>query len=221
MSDNEIEKAKFKKEMENLVDYKKKNEAEAREIKKKKKKALKKEKKELKKNAEIEVKKIRADREKVETLGDLNQPSGDKNLETPLICPHSPQCTFRGPRPPPHGPKTFKQVELEEELARNEAIQSVTESLLEFMEQEPNDTLDDTIAKLEALKSLLEPDNDETKESEIDKLIAEVQIMKEAIENMHKDDYDEEDFEDMDDGLPRHYWGGEDASELMFFDEDD
>ena len=207
----EIEKAKLKKEIQKLEDYKEKNEAEARELKRNKKKALKMERKELKNAAEIEVKKMKAEREKVEIIEDFDQPSDDNNLAKLLICPHSPQCTLREPCPPPHGPKTLQQVELEEELDRKEAIQSVTESLLEFM-QEPDDTLDDTVAKLEAIKPLLEPDVDLNKESQIDKLIEEVKMMKEAIKIY---------FEDMEDGLPRHYWGGEDASELIFLDEDE
>ena len=128
-------------------------------------------------------------------------------------CPHSPQCTSRGPHPPPHGPRTFTQLELDEELVRNEAIQSFTNNLLEFLEEAPGETLDDTVAKLEAIKNMLEPEKDDTKESEFDKIIAEVKITKEAIEKINNEqhEYDEDYFKDIEDDLPRHYWGGEDA----------
>ena len=84
--------------------------------------------------------------------------------------------------------------------------------------QEPGETLDDTIYKLRSLKAILEPNHDNTEEeSELDKLIENTKVTKEAIENLGKDDYDEEYFQDlMDDSLPRHYWGGEDGNYLIF-----
>ena len=98
------------------------------------------------------------------------------------------------------------------------------EHFRKFMKQEPGETLDDTIKKLEALKTMLEPTNDdETKESEFDNLILLVKSTKEAIETLvnTEDEYDKEYLDNLfDDGLPRHYWGGEDGNELIF-DEDE
>ena len=118
-------------------------------------------------------------------------------LET---CSHSPQCILREPRPTPFGPKTLKQSETESEIIKNEAVQTFMEHVRKFMKQEPGETLDDTIKKLEALKTMLEPTNDdETKESEFDNLILLVKSTKEAIETLEntEDEYDEEYFDNL------------------------
>ena len=48
-----------------------------------------------------------------------------------------------------------------------------------------------------------------------------VKTTKEALENIHKNNYEDYDyFEDIDD-LPRHYWGGEDGNDLIFVEDDD
>ena len=69
-------------------------------------------------------------------------------------------------------------TELDREISKNEAVKTCTVQVLEFLKQEEDETLDDTILKLEALKKILEQDSD--KESAFDELIQKVKITKEA-----------------------------------------
>ena len=97
------------------------------------------------------------------------------------------------------------------------------EKVQDFIKQEPGETLNHNIYKLESLKAILEPDNTE-EESELDKIIKSVKVTKEAIENLTntEDEYDDEYLQEMmDSTLPRHYWGGEDGNELIFEDDND
>ena len=222
---NDLERREFQKEIRNLSEYKFKHETEARELKKVQKKIQKKARKETIKVAEIEVKKMRAERESNEKESNDNPTEVLKNdpVEKEIFnCLHKPQCTIRGPYPPPHGPKTYKQSEVENIVLKIEAYETFTENVLEYMKNEPGDTLDTTIAKLEALKALLEPDNigDEAKESQFDELIQMVKHTKEALEKINENDYDDDYYEE-DDDLPRHYWGGEDGNELFFYEDDE
>jgi hypothetical protein len=223
----DVERKQFEKEINHLYEYKLKHETEARELKKKEKKIMKRAQKETKKVAEFELKKMRAERETKkkeinDTQENLEHDSVDLQTETLTICLHAPQCSFRAPYPPPHGPQTYKQSELENVIIKTEATESFKESVMEFMRNEPGDTLDTTIAKLEALKAMLEPDHndDEAKESEFEKLIQMVKNTKEALEKLNDDDVDELDYEDYDD-IPRHYWGGNDGNEIIFFEDDE
>ena len=65
-------------------------------------------------------------------------------------CLHDPQCIIRRPKPPPLGPQTLKQTEMDDIIVQKETI---ARRVMEFMEDEPGDTLDITIAKLECLKT--------------------------------------------------------------------
>ena len=193
--------------------------AEEKQLRKKQKKIKKK--KEITIAAEIEVKKFTEERNIKEEMGTAySDPLVNENSYT---CPHVPQCILRGPRPPPIGPRTLKQSETDKELFKNEAVQIFMDHVRKFMKQEPGETLDDTVAKLEALKRMFEPVSDpETEESEFDDLIKLVKSTKEAIETLQnsEDEYDEEYFEGLvDDDLPRHYWGGDDGNELIFEDD--
>ena len=127
------------------------------------------------------------------------------------------------PFPPPLGPRTLKQTELDNAILINEAVQTFTEQVLDFIQQDDEETLDDTIAKLEAFKKMLEPESDE-KESKFEELIQMVKTAKKAIDNLNKnhDELDEDYYDDLrpDDDLPRHYWGGEDGNELIFEDDE-
>ena len=100
-------------------------------------------------------------------------------------------------------------------MIKNEAIQTFTQEALDFLKQDNDETLDDTIKKMEAFKNLLEPD---CEESEFDELIQMVKTAKEAIENLNKStEYDDDYYEDlMNDDLPQYYWGGEDGNEIIF-----
>ena len=115
--------------------------------------------------------------------------------------------------------------ENETKISRNEAIESFTANVIKFMKKEPGDTLDVTVDKLEALKSMFVPatNNEESKESGFDELITMVKTAKEAIENASKEDvYDDEYVDGMEDtNFPRHYWGGEDGNELIFVNEEE
>ena len=74
------------------------------------------------------------------------------------------------------------------------------------MKPEPGDTFDNTLEKLEFLKSILD-DDDES--SEFDELIEMVMMYGEAltISTEHDPDY----YADLQE-MPPHYWGGEDGN---------
>ena len=224
----ETDKKQLEKQLEVLINFKNKHEAEARELIKKQKKIVKKERKETKKAAESEVKRLQEERkvEKKEVFATFTYNLDQDNVEPLSFCLHNPPCTSRQPLPPPHGPKSLKTVELEAEVCKTESIQSFTENVLQFMRQEPGDTLDTAIDKLEALKAILEPEEvneTEATESSLDELIREVKTTKEAIENLNKEEeYDDDYFDEMmDPDLPRHYWGGPDWNELIFFEDEE
>ena len=220
----DLDKSSLEKELKKMADVKYKYESEARELKKKEKKTMKKERKEDKKAAELQVKRNEEERNLRKIKDNLNYPEQTTfHAALPAdVCPHSPQCHLREPFPPPLGPKTQKEVELDDSIAKNE---SFIEKVLDFLKQEPGETIDDTIFKLESLKSILEPSHgNPEEESELDKLIESAKVTKEAIENLAntEDDYDEEYFQGlMDESLPRHYWGGEDGNDLIFEDYND
>ena len=97
-----------------MSEYKNKQEAEARELMKNQKKIMKKERKETRKAAELEVKKMRAEREAKENKTiDNHEVIEDDPIEVEIKkenlinCSHSPQCFIREPNPPPYGPKTY------------------------------------------------------------------------------------------------------------------
>ena len=223
----DLDKSSLEKELKKMADVKYKYESEARELKKKEKKLMKKEKKEVKKAAELQIKKIKEERQykNTDNLNDPEQTSPHDPHPIPAaVCPHSPQCHLREPFPPPYGPRTLKQAELDETLTKTEeAVDSLIEKVRDFIKQEPGETLDHTIYKLESLKTILEPDNTE-EESELDKIIrTSVKVTKEAIENLAntEDEYDEEYIQEMmENSLPRHYWGGEDGNDLIFEEDD-
>ena len=91
------------------------------------------------------------------------------------------------------------------------------------MKSEPGDTIHTSIAKLEALKTILEPEEDPDKPSEFDELIELAQSYAKAIEEMGVNNIDDDEHYDdyyEDENLPPHYWGGEDCCELMFYDDE-
>ena len=230
---------KLEDKMKDLLEFKEEKGREAKKLKQMKKKQIKREKKEIKKAAEIQIKKSKED---LVTLADEND---NKTLEINLdfiedqvdvptleirhhniLCNHIPQCVQRSPFPPPIGPQTFKQYETELEVTKNEAesdaVESFKKKILDFMKSEPGDTINTSIEKLEALKTILEPEEDPDKPSELDELIELAQSYSKAIEEMsvNKDDDDDDNFYYEDDNLPPHYWGGEDCCELIFYDDE-
>ena len=64
------------------------------------------------------------------------------------------------------------------------------------------------------MKKLLEPNDDNP--AEFDETIEFLKTTKLAIENVEEDNYDFEEYED----LPRHYWGGENGDEIIFYDDE-
>ena len=87
---------------------------------------------------------------------------------------------------------------------------------MEFLNEEPKDNIDITIAKLEALKKLfdekIEPFG---QNSEFEELIEMAKSTKEIIENMKNceaEDFDDYEYEE--DDLPRHYYGED--GEILF-----
>ena len=72
-------------------------------------------------------------------------------------CAHKPQCILRDPKPPPFGPITFAEFQLEAEIGKRGSIEEFINYVKDLIKLEDNETLDDQIEKLEALKRLLEP----------------------------------------------------------------
>ena len=70
-----------------------------------------------------------------------------------LIPVHS--CILR--EPPPFGPKTFTEAQLEDEIVKHESTEEFINYVKDFIKREDSESLDDQIEKLEALKRLLEP----------------------------------------------------------------
>ena len=230
---------RFDKKIDNLEDkikelvtFKTQKISEEKEFRNKSKKVEKKlkalEEKEAK--VKIEILKLKKREQKNTPNTDLNENDLGKEtlLKTP-ICPHSPQCAERQPYPPPHGPPTLDQSEVQECVARNENVeievkQFVTK-IMDFYKSEPVGDLDTTIAKLEVIKELLEPENDESDEpktSEFDELIEMAKDTKQKLEAMKTsefDEYDDYSFEE-DENLPRFYWGGDDCCEMIFYDDE-
>ena len=136
-------------------------------------------------------------------------------------CYHTPQCCARQPSPPPFGPLTSKQVELNEEIEKKEKNdEEIFKLVMEFFEKEPNDSIDTTILKLEAIKRIFHPNSElEDSASPFDILIQMGRDAKDTIENMKvsdaEDNYD--DYLTEDEDIPRHYYGEE--GELIFYDD--
>ena len=218
---HEDEKCSHIKEIQKLREIKEKYFTEIRQQEKNQRKEKKKEKQSLRKTAQLEVQKFENARN-YSKLNDTILP--DLTLQTPICqrCPHMSQCILRDPHPPPFGPRSLRQTELDNEIAKVEAIQTFNDHVLNFVKQEEGETLDHTIAKLEALKNLLEPHPNE--ESEFDNLIQMVKTAQETIASQfgfgENFEYDEDYFDDLiNDDLPRYYWGGEDGNEIIFEDD--
>ena len=152
----------------------------------------------------------------------------EKKDETKIttVCNHSPQCIFRQPLPPPIGPPTKEQFETRESVLKCEAkekeLDSCAAQILDFFNSEPLNDIDVTIWKLQQIKSLLEPNNENVEPSQFDDLIKQAENYKQAMDNLvnnqEDDDHLYEDY--FDDDLPRHFWGGDDGNELFFEDDE-
>ena len=150
--------------------------------------------------------------------------------KTQTDCNHTPQCTLRQPQSPPIGPKTLIQYNLQNYLDENEAtekeIDAFVNKTLEVFKMEPVNDLNFTIAKLQAIKQLIEPnepeDMNKNKFSEFDDLISQAKKAKEyqeltkEIEEEAEDDFGyDEDYED----YPRCNYDA-DGNELHFTDDE-
>ena len=231
---NEIERKSLETKIKVLTEYRIKHEEESRELKRKQKKLLKKGKKDLKKAAEEELKKMRIEREATivtieETesfVEEVEKNVFEPNTESLETCEHYPQCISREPLPPPLGPLTLQQFETEALVEKKEeeikAVETFVKAVLKFMKKEPGDTLDVTVAKLEALKKLLEPEIKDEEPSEFDNLIETVKNTQELLDSIVNSNIEEDDYEYLNepDDLPPHYWGGEDGNEIIFYEEE-
>ena len=135
------------------------------------------------------------------------------------VCCHSPQCCTRQPSPPPLGPLTLEQVQLNEEIEKSEKnAEALLNIVIEFVKHDTEDKIDDTIVKLKAVRKVLDPDSElEGHISPFDDLIEMAINHKDALENLkdkkedeYKDYYEEDD-------LPRHYYGEE--GEILYYDD--
>ena len=162
--------------MKKLVELKKSHEAKSRYLVKKENKAIKKEKQNSSKAAQIQVQKFKTERSFSSPLKDSPRNVAKKS------CHHTPQCILRDPFPPPYGPRTLSQTERDNKLLINEAVQIFTGQALDFLKQEDDETLHDTITKLEAVKHMLKPLDEE--ESVFDEIIESAKYVKDAIESL-------------------------------------
>ena len=228
----------FEDKLKDLLEYKSHKASEEKELKTKLKKVEKKLKVLREKEAEIKVEKSNLERDKShkndKVSKDNNNPSHvETNAEnkipetSSILCTHFPQCSIRQPKPPPIEPPTFKQFELNEAISKTETLESEIENFVEnvvnFLKEEgPNDDLDITITKLEALKKMLDPEAEtEGRTSQFDELIELAKTSRDIIENRKnekEEGFDDDDYLDYEsDDLPRHYYGED--GELIFEDD--
>ena len=219
----------FEDKMKDLLEYKSIKASEEKDLKIKLKKVEKKLKILRDKEAEIKIEKMNLERDKTRQNEANNNlefetKTEEQNTEISLKCNHFPQCITRQPIPPPIGPLTFKQFELTEAVIEMEKIESevdrFVENVVDFLRDESSDNLDITIAKLEAVKKMLDPNAEpEGRISQFDELIEMAKHSKDIIENMKnkKDEDDDDYFEYEHEDLPRHYYGEE--GEIIFEDD--
>ena len=110
------------------------------------------------KNVQEREAKLELEKNKLERLRTCT--TLDKELETNNneqenkneSCKHSSTCISRQPFPPPFGPTTFEQHELEEAVLENETknleVESIVKEFMNLFNTEPIDDLDCTIVKL-------------------------------------------------------------------------
>ena len=121
---------------------------------------------------------------------------------------------------------SYTQAQLSQEIEKSENSENYSEALLkiviDFVTQNSEDNIDDSIVKLKAVKKVLDPDSElEGYVSPFDQIINMAKDTKEAIDNINKmreekDDYD--DYYEDEDELPPHYYGEE--GEILFFDDE-
>ena len=102
-------------------------------------------------------------------------------------------------------------------MIHQEACANFIAYVKDFIKQEPSETLDNQLEKLNSLKRLLEPFSSDV--SIFDELAEKIKTLQDALEKVD-DDEDYSYYEDYDDdSLTPHYWGGDDGHELFFYDE--
>ena len=120
-------------------------------------------------------------------------------------------------------PVPRNKFKLNEEFKISESNGNYSEALLKTVvkfvtEDSEDESMDNKIVKLEAVKKVLDPDSElKGHISPFDALIDMAQKTREAIENMKNREYVDEEYSDYDDDLPRHYYGEE--GEVLFYDD--
>ena len=146
-----IEIKNLHNELRKMKEFKEKYDREQIQLKKK----LKKESKKKKKETEREAKEILKRRNENEfTAEDAAYIPALKTADKTQLepCTHNPQCNLRDPKPPPFGPKTFAEAQLEDEIVKHESTEEFINYVKDFIKKEDGETFDDQIEKLEALK---------------------------------------------------------------------
>ena len=112
---------------------------------------------------------------------------------------------MRQPSQPPFGPLTLEQAQLSQEIEKSENSEKYSEALLkiviDFVTQNYEDNIDDSIVKLKAVKKVLDSDSElliwpRTPKKQYD------------YDNYYQDEYE----------LPPHFYGEE--GEILFFDDE-
>ena len=88
--------------------------------------------------------------------------------------------------PQPQRFEEGSEFESESEFKKQEVIDNFIEYVRNFMLQEPTETLDNQIEKLQTLKRLLEPEGSD--DSLFDEVIDKIKTLQDALENIKDDD---------------------------------
>ena len=136
--------------MKDLSDFKAEQISEERDLKSKLKKVNKKLKSLAEKEASIKT--------KIEALKKTDK---NGNIFAPVVEKPEPSLSiFRQPYPPPHGPPTKTQSDLDQILLTNETVskmETFTQIVKNFFQYKAGEDIDITITKLQAFNELFEP----------------------------------------------------------------
>jgi myosin heavy subunit len=127
------------------------------------------------------------------------------------------QTITRQPYPPPHGPLTKTQYDLNQTLLVNEAVAKVetfTQIVKNFFKYKAGEDIDITISKLQAFNELFEPNIEKAEFDELVSLARETTAIQYYFANHEEINTDDENYDENYLDLPHHYLG--DDGELVF-----
>ena len=126
------------------------------------------------------------------------------------------QTISRQPYPPPHGPPTKAQFDLNQILLINETVEKIgtfTQIVKNFFQYKAAEDINITITKLKAFSELFEPNIEKEEFDELVAMARETKAIQNYYYNHEEDETDDDDYDDSD--LPNHYLGED--GELVFY----